>query len=193
MRLKYYIRGIGAGILLATILLSISFFFGGGYKNKELTDDEIIQRAEKLGMVMEEKESKEGDEEQSEESSENEEAESVDESLSEENQKPEEEMTIDEFVDEAEATNAAETKEDSTVSYQAFTVKGGQSSETIANNLYKQGLVDSASSFNEYLGELGVDNRIQSGTFYVQVGSSYDDIVALLVNKEARTTTPPEN
>lgn len=193
MRLKYYIRGIGAGILLATILLSLSFFFGGGYKNKELSDEEIIERAEKLGMVMEESKSQEDSEEKSDEASENEDSEASEESTSEENQKPEEEMTIDEFVEEAEATNAADTTEDATVSYQAFTVRTGQSSETIANNLYKQGLIDSADSFNEYLGELGVDNRIQSGTFYVQVGSSYDDIVALLVNKEARTTTPPEN
>lgn len=191
MRLKYYIRGLGAGILLATILLSVSFFFGGGYKNKELSDEEIIARAEKLGMVMEEKDSKEETEKTDSETSE-EDADTVDESFATE-EKPEEEMTIDEFVEEAEETNAAEQNEDATVSYQAFTVKSGESSETIANNLYKQGLVDSSASFNKYLGELGVDNRIQSGTFYVQVGSSYDDIVALLVNKEARTTTPPEN
>ena len=190
MRLKYYIRGLGAGILLATILLSVSFFFGGGYKNKELSDEEIIARAEKLGMVMEEKDSKEDTEKTDSETSE-EDADTVDESSATE-EKPEEEMTIDEFVEEAEETNAAEQNEDDTVSYQAFTVKSGESSETIAN-LYKQGLVDSSASFNKYLGELGVDNRIQSGTFYVQVGSSYDDIVALLVNKEARTTTPPEN
>ncbi|WP_294237083.1 hypothetical protein [Pseudobutyrivibrio sp.] len=190
MRLKYYIRGLGAGILLATILLSVSFFFGGGYKNKELSDEEIIARAEKLGMVMEEKDSKEDTKTDSETSEED--ADTVDESSATE-EKPEEEMTIDEFVEEAEETNAAEQNEDDTVSYQAFTVKSGESSETIANNLYKQGLVDSSASFNKYLGELGVDNRIQSGTFYVQVGSSYDDIVALLVNKEARTTTPPEN
>ena len=191
MRLKYYIRGLGAGILLATILLSVSFFFGGGYKNKELSDEEIIARAEKLGMVMEEKDSKEDTAKTDNETSE-EDADTVDESSATE-EKPEEEMTIDEFVEEAEETNAAEQNEDDTVSYQAFTVKSGESSETIANNLYKQGLVDSSASFNKYLGELGVDNRIQSGTFYVQVGSSYDDIVALLVNKEARTTTPPEN
>ena len=191
MRLKYYIRGLGAGILLATILLSVSFFFGGGYKNKELSDEEIIARAEKLGMVMEEKDSKEDTEKTDSETS-VEDADTVDESSATE-EKPEEEMTIDEFVEEAEETNAAEQNEDATVSYQAFTVKSGESSETIANNLYKQGLVDSSASFNKYLGELGVDNRIQSGTFYVQVGSSYDDIVALLVNKEARTTTPPEN
>ena len=78
MRLKYYIRGLGAGILLATILLSVSFFFGGGYKNKELSDEEIIARAEKLGMVMEEKDSKEDTEKTDSETSE-EDADTVDE------------------------------------------------------------------------------------------------------------------
>ena len=28
MRLKYYLRGLGIGIVLATLLLSISFYFG---------------------------------------------------------------------------------------------------------------------------------------------------------------------
>ena len=191
MRLKYYIRGIGAGILLATIILSVSFYFGGGYKNKDLTDDEIIARAEELGMVMgEDQEDASAEDEQSLDDDDDE-AEEDSESAENEPEKPEEEMTLEEFVQEAES--AAPEPEDTTISYQAFTVSAGQSSETIANNLYSKGLIDDAKSFNKYLGELGVDDRIQSGTFYVQVGCSYDDIVALLVNKEVRTTTPPEN
>ena len=191
MRLKYYIRGVGAGILLATIILSVSFYFGGGYKNKPLTDEEIMARAEELGMVMGE-DTEESTEEDSESIEGEEGAAETDESAEAEPEKPEEEMTLEEFVEEAESA-APETNTDETVSYQAFTVSSGQSSETISNNLYKRGLIDDASSFNKYLGELGVDDLIQSGTFYVQVGCDYDDIVALLVNKEVRTTTPPEN
>ena len=191
MRWKYYIRGVGAGILLATILLSVSFYFGGGYKNKELTDDEIIARAEELGMVMENTEESTDEEADDAESADGD-ADSTDEEESTTSEKPEEDMTLEEFVEEAES-NPPEEKEDETVSYQAFTVSSGQSSNVIANNLYKKGLIDDASSFDKYLSQLGVDDRIQSGTFYVQVGCSYDDIVALLVNKEARTTTPPEN
>lgn len=46
MKLKYYMRGLGVGILLTAIILSI------GTKKEKLTDQEIISRAKQLGMVM---------------------------------------------------------------------------------------------------------------------------------------------
>ena len=97
MRLKYYIRGIGAGILLATIILSVSFYFGGGYKNKDLTDDEIIARAEELGMVMgEDQEDASAEDEQSLDDDDDE-AEEDSESAENEPEKPEEEDLEREF------------------------------------------------------------------------------------------------
>ena len=50
MKLKYYMRGLGIGILLTTLLFALS-----GYR-KKLSDQEIIERAEKLGMVTAAKE-----------------------------------------------------------------------------------------------------------------------------------------
>jgi hypothetical protein len=49
MKLKYYLRGIGVGILFSTILLSVTFRVSS---EKELSDEEIIKRATTLGMVM---------------------------------------------------------------------------------------------------------------------------------------------
>ena len=48
MKLKYYLRGLGIGILLTVIILSIT----NAGKSNPLTDQEIIQRAEQLGMIM---------------------------------------------------------------------------------------------------------------------------------------------
>ena len=50
MKLKYYLRGLGIGIIITTLVLMIAY---SGHKT-ELTDEEIIARAEALGMVMEE-------------------------------------------------------------------------------------------------------------------------------------------
>jgi hypothetical protein len=46
MKLKYYMRGLGIGILITTIVLSI------GGKKEKITDEEIMARAKELGMVM---------------------------------------------------------------------------------------------------------------------------------------------
>ena len=46
MKLKFYLRGIGLGIIVA-VALCIS----AGMKNNQISDEEIIKRAEALGMV----------------------------------------------------------------------------------------------------------------------------------------------
>ncbi len=51
MKLKYYLRGLGIGIIITTIILMIGF----SRKGSSLSDEEIIERASRLGMVMQEK------------------------------------------------------------------------------------------------------------------------------------------
>ena len=53
MRFKYYLRGIGLGIIFTTIVLTISNNINGN----RLSKDEIVQEALKLGMIMPETES----------------------------------------------------------------------------------------------------------------------------------------
>ncbi len=45
MRLKYFLRGLGMGIIITTIILTISHM-----SNRKMTDNEIIERAMELGM-----------------------------------------------------------------------------------------------------------------------------------------------
>lgn len=49
MRFKYYLRGAGIGVIAATLILSIAFLF-----HDNISDEEVIRRAMKLGMVMQE-------------------------------------------------------------------------------------------------------------------------------------------
>lgn len=198
MKFKYYLRGIGIGIMLATLLLTISFYFGkDGLAKRELTDEEIIARATQLGMVMsdsldekpEETDKDSEDNTEVTESTDDTEATESTDDTSSETQAADATKTEESSEDTQSTTESTESE--SKVTYVPFTVKSGESSDTVAYNLYKAGLVDSSSGFNTYMNGLGVDNRIQSGTFYVKSGSSYDDLIALLVNKDTRSTTPP--
>ncbi len=47
MKLKYYLRGLGAGILFSVLIFS----FVVGSKSETLSDAEIIKRAKELGLV----------------------------------------------------------------------------------------------------------------------------------------------
>ena len=189
MRFKYYLRGIGIGVTLATLLLTISFYFGRDFLyNKSLTDKEIIEKASALGMVMPES---------------TEEDTSTEESIVIPGTQDEVPTTGDVSEDE-EITAVAEenisadssvknSTEDEVVTYVPFTVRAGESSETICTHLKNAGLINDSDEFNKYLNKCKVDNLIQNGTFYVKQGSTYDDLVAVLVNKDVRTTTPPKN
>ena len=201
MRLKYYLRGIGIGIIFSTLILAISFYFGKeALVKRGLTDEEIIARAEELGMVMSEGDA---DTEEVTESEENVDVIEETEVVSEEGDSQDDvadnsdsdEFTgeVSEVLESEEATDMTDKEETESVTYVPFTVHGGESSDTVAYNLYKAGLVDSSDKFNKYMNSLGVDNRIQAGTFYVKQGSTYDDLIALLVNKDTRNTTPPSN
>ena len=205
MRLKYYLRGIGIGIIFSTLLLTICLYFGKDSLAKEtLSDAEIIKRATELGMVMTDEgleenvgedipkdSSIESKDKSSMNSKENIIEEAVDESA---NESPKDSTAKEESSSEestsVEQQNTSEVTEE--VKYVPFTVKSGESSEMVSKNLKKAGLIDSVDDFNKYLNKLNIDNLIQAGTFYVMEGSSYDDLAALLVNKDSRTTTPPK-
>lgn len=47
MKLKYYLRGLGIGIVVTTLILSVALHNKG-----QMTDAEVIERAEELGMVQ---------------------------------------------------------------------------------------------------------------------------------------------
>lgn len=169
MRFKYYMRGLGAGVILATLLFTIGNHFGASAK-----EEPAVEVAEEVAEEATE--------------------ETVDETAGETQEEVKDEPAeekIEETVEEPADTSADE--EDVTVKYVSFTVHGGDSSEIVSSNLHEAGLIDSVDNFNKYLKTVGLDHKIQAGTFYVKVDSSYDDLAALLVNKEARTTTPPKN
>ena len=52
MKLKYYLRGLGVGIVVTAVILTIANHLGN-----KMSDEDIIKRAAKLGMVMKEDES----------------------------------------------------------------------------------------------------------------------------------------
>ncbi len=53
MKLKYFLRGFGLGILFTTIMLAISFYLKAS-DGSVMTDAQIIEQAKKLGMVEKE-------------------------------------------------------------------------------------------------------------------------------------------
>lgn len=197
MKLKYYLRGLGIGIIVTTLVLMVAF----SGKKEKLSDQEIMQRAEQLGMVMAdagqtetEPETETGTEENTgteaqpdtEQDVQNTEAgtegntDENTETASEPETEPQTEAAAEPAAQEDTTGNVVGEVKQETSGEVAFTVKSGESSDTVAFNLYKAGLVDDATAFNRYMISKGYDSRLRTGDFKIRSGASYDEILKVL-------------
>ncbi|MCF0130700.1 MAG: endolytic transglycosylase MltG [Pseudobutyrivibrio sp.] len=168
MKLKYYLRGAGFGIIISTIILTIAFAV-----SKPSVKD-TIDAAENEPVETEEAPT-----------------EAPTEAIDIETTK-----IVDKPKIENEASNLPDVTplaEESTEveEYRPFTVEKGQSSNQVAIKLKESGFIEDSDDFNKYITDLGMSNRIQPGSFYIKVGSEYEDIAAILVTKpEDRSSLP---
>lgn len=191
MKLKYYLRGLGIGIIVTTLVLMVAF----SGKKEKLSDQEIMQRAEQLGMVMaDEGQTETGTEEntgteaqpeteqdvQNTEEGTEENADENTENASEPETEPQTEAAAEPAAPEDTTGNVVGEVKQETSGEVAFTVKSGESSDTVAFNLYKAGLVDDATAFNRYMISKGYDSRLRTGDFKIHSGASYDEILKVL-------------
>ena len=191
MKLKYYLRGLGIGIIVTTLVLMVAF----SGKKEKLSDQEIMQRAEQLGMVMaDEGQTETGTEEntgteaqpeteqdvQNTEAGTEENADENTENASEPETEPQTEAAAEPAAPEDTTGNVVGEVKQETSGEVAFTVKSGESSDTVAFNLYKAGLVDDATAFNRYMISKGYASRLRTGDFKIRSGASYDEILKVL-------------
>lgn len=187
MKLKYYLRGIGIGMIVTTIILMITFAV---HKDQPLTDDEIRERAEKLGMIMAEDlpvSDKLADTDPA-GSGEDEQDGSVD-------SWTEPQGTQDDTGDAAPAddesgqeTQESDKKDDGVkqevVEQVELSIVGGEYSNAVCKKLKKAGLIDDAEDFNKYLSEGGYDNLIQPGNYTIPKGADYEEIIRIITEKK---------
>lgn len=161
MRFKYYLRGAGIGVILTTLIFTIAFAV---YK-PTLSDDEIMKKAEALGMEMPADDSDSADKKGT--------------------------KTAKDQKDDADAsdsnTDDATTSEDGgQKNVIEFTIASGDTSATIAQHLQEVGLVDNAKSFDLYLSDQDLDNQLLPGTYQIPEGATFLEIGELLTTKQAQ-------
>ena len=164
-------------IIVTTLVLMVAFF---PEKKKNFPDQEMMQRAEQLGMAMaDEGQTETGTEErtgteaqpeteqdvQNTEAGTEENADENTENASEPETEPQTEAAAEPAAPEDTTGNVVGEVKQETSGEVAFTVKSGESSDTVAFNLYKAGLVDDATAFNRYMISKGYDSRLRTGDF----------------------------
>ena len=194
MKLRYYMRGLGIGILVTVILMGVSL----EGKTEKLTDAEIIERAEALGMeqkyestVLADTVSENEAEDENEAVKENEtelietdvpedKVQEIETDVTEEVQEIETDVT-GEQVQEIE-TDVPEEIQEITETVQ-ITVQGGDGSQTVARKLKDAGVIDDVVAYDKYLCKNGYDKRICTGTHTIPIGASEEEIAEIITSK----------
>ena len=203
MKLKYYLRGLGIGILVTTVVLSLA-----GVGRKNMTDEEVVKRAKELGMVESTLLSDLPDQTKTDEvrptepeislqpeTSEPEESASTPETP----EAPEETTTTPETPAAPEETTTTQetptAPEETPVSPEdgnpdtparetvTLVIGRGESSTTVSKNLKKAGIVEDAAAFDRFLCNNGYDKKIITGTYEIPYGASEEEIAKIITRK----------
>lgn len=189
MKLKYYLRGLGIGIICTAIIMGIAL---SGNKKETMTDTEIIERARLMGMVMPEdvendsleEEKEPADDKDSEPETENKSAKSKTDNQEKNDKKDDSQVKTDKAEDSKKGDNKTQKEETaqkpSTQEIVEIEIKAGDYSATVSQTLKRAGLITDADAFNRYLTQKGVDQNLRIGVYQIPKGATQDEIIEIL-------------
>ena len=193
MNLKYYLRGLGVGIVVTALIMGISL----GGKKESLSNEEIKARAKELGMVeasttladeltgadklpeMEEQQDMTEPSPVMQQETPQPTPQPTPESTAEPLQEPTGQPANQSSESEDPEAISKENKESITIE-----VNKGDGSFTVCKRLEEAGLIASAANFDTFLCETGYDKRIRSGSFEIPADADPEQIARILIGTE---------
>ena len=172
MKLKYYLRGLGTGIFVTALIMTIAFSVSN---TKSRAESELAKNTVKPST-----------EETSEETT----GEPATEKETITKETTVKESTTKEKVTEEKTTEKAtkETTTEETEKIQVTTIDGqepsvvldiysGMSSNKVAARLQELGVIDDKNEFNDYIYQKHMEEKIKVGQFTINYGASYEEIL----------------
>ena len=208
MKLKYYLRGIGIGMLVTALILSISYL-----NHNKMSDEEVKKRAKELGMVEstslieasavlssdsgevavttkaptpepEKTETPTPTPEPTEEPT----PEPTESPTPEPTKEPTPEPTPEAAAETPEGPEdpdsiGKETASQGSSSTVTVRINSGDSSVTVARAVEEAGLVASAADFDSFLCANGYDKRLHVGTYEIPYDLTYAEMAKIFVGE----------
>lgn len=179
MKLKYYLRGLGIGIVVTTLILTIC----GTFQGQTMTDAQIMRRAEELGMILPD-DSRESDGTEVETETEDVAEAGIGSVGTQQNQ-----ADSSDALDNESAQNAADPLTDDQTQENEpemldFTIEVGESTYSIAQRLVDNGLVEDRNTFIHYMTNHGYASQVHPGEVHIPYGSTEEEIAQILITAE---------
>lgn len=190
MKLKYYLRGLGIGIIVTTIILVSCF----SMQKPKMTDAQIMEKAAQLGMIMPEQnsaviaETETTEPEEKEKKNEQQiaagklqqETETQMEVSKEQDTESQTEVQKEQETEAAENSTASENAEQTQQEPFTLVVNRGDVCRTMCENLAANGVIDDSEGLRKYLSEVGYASFISAGTYQIPYHASYEEITNIL-------------
>lgn len=206
MKLKYFLRALGIGIVVTTILMGVS-------ENPTISDEVVRERAQKLGMIDGSSLLLSDLQENSKDTEENTpKSEQTEIPLTKEddnNEETDKEMILQDDINNADdmqntevvpeeavdgknnaepdssTQDVVETPEEEKKSdIIIIRIPGGASSVSVSRQLEQEGLVDDATEYDRFLCANGYDKVISVGTYEIPWGSSEEEIAKIITKRK---------
>ena len=190
MKLKYYLRGLGIGISVTTIILVSCF----SMQKPKMTDAQIMEKAVQLGMIMPEQnsaviaETETTEPEEKEKKNEQQiaagelqqETETQTEVSKEQDTESQTEVQKEQETEAAENSTASENAEQTQQEPFTLVVNRGDVCRTMCENLAANGVIDDSEGLRKYLSKVGYASFISAGTYQIPYHASYEEITNIL-------------
>ena len=191
MRFKYYLRGCGMGILVATLLLMVA----AGSPKEDMRDEDVIARAKELGMVFsEEGENPQGNSPETKDSqtedSETENSQTTD--LQTEDSGTDNSQTTDSQTEDSQKEDSqikdsqikdSQTEDSGEEGPIRISVKQGEVCRELAEDLLEKGLITDAEEFRNFMKDYGYDDMLRVGAYEFEKGMTYLEIAKILTKQ----------
>ncbi len=191
MRLKYYLRGLGLGIIFTCLMFML-------FSNKKADNTDRMDINQQLETTTETLSNQTSGDDKNDTAND----EAVSGSADVQNNTDAEDdvnaqnnadaqNTADNQTGASDTTDASNQADDSNITgetstddvqdeYVTLVIEKGDIARDVAESLYEDGIIDDAESFRKYLGETGVSRTLHAGEYNIKVGSTYEEIVELL-------------
>ena len=191
MRLKYYLRGLGLGIIFTCLMFML-------FSNKKADNTDQMDINQQLENTTETLSNQTSGDDKNDTAND----EAVSGSADVQNNTDAEDdvnaqnnadaqNTADNQTGASDTTDTSNQTDDSNITgetstddvqdeYVTLVIEKGDIARDVAESLYEDGIIDDAESFRKYLGETGVSRTLHAGEYNIKVGSTYEEIVELL-------------
>ena len=169
MKVKYFLRGLGIGILFTALVLCISY-------RSENSDSSVIERAKKLGMEFPEKTSDTLFKPTA----------TPDTAVSGQAVKTPTATPGTTGIPTATSTSKTSAKptEKTTGKMHTFTVRNGLLSSSVSREMKEAGIIKDADAFDEYLEKSGMGRKVMAGKYKIPSGASYEEIARIITKTD---------